>query len=92
VFANHFAPALNITRRFVGTEPLSPVTDAYNRQMMAFLPQKGIEVTMVERKTMDGGPISASRVRALLEEQKWEELARLVPPTTLEYLQKNYAK
>jgi len=46
----------------------------------------------VERKTMDGGPISASRVRALLEEQKWEELARLVPPTTLEYLQKNYAK
>ena len=30
--------------------------------------------------------------RALLEEQKWEELARLVPPTTLEYLQKNYAK
>ena len=41
---------------------------------------------------MDGGPISASRVRGLLEEQKWEELARLVPPTTLAYLQKNYTK
>ena len=26
IFANHFAPALGITRRFVGTEPLSPVT------------------------------------------------------------------
>jgi len=92
IFANHFAPALNITRRFVGTEPLSPVTDAYNRQMMEYLPKKGIEVTLVERKTMDGGPISASRVRALLEERKWEQLSRLVPATTLEYLQNKYGE
>jgi [citrate (pro-3S)-lyase] ligase len=92
VFANHFAPALNITRRFVGTEPLCQVTDAYNRQMLAILPQKGIEVTLVERKELDGGPISASRVRALLEEQKWEELSRLVPPTTLAYLREHYTK
>ena len=92
VFANHFAPALGITRRFVGTEPLSPVTDAYNRQMMDFLPKKGIEVTLVERKTIDGGPISASRVRALLEERKWEELSHLVPATTLEYLQNKYGQ
>ena len=91
VFANHFAPALNITRRFVGTEPLSPVTDAYNRQMMDFLPKKGIEVTLIQRKELDGGPISASRVRALLEERKWEELSRLVPETTLCYLKERFA-
>ena len=91
VFANHFAPALNITRRFVGTEPLSPVTDAYNRQMMGFLPKKGIEVTLIQRKELDGGPISASRVRALLEERKWEELSRLVPETTLCYLKERFA-
>ena len=49
-------------------------------------------MTLVERKTMDGGPISASRVRALLEERKWEELSHLVPATTLEYLQNKYGQ
>lgn len=90
IFANHFAPALGITRRFVGTEPLSPVTDAYNRQMMAFLPQKGIQVTIISRKELDGGPISASRVRALLETRDWAALERLVPPTTFAYLQARF--
>ncbi|MBQ3534535.1 MAG: [Clostridia bacterium] len=92
VFANHFAPALGITRRFVGTEPLSPVTDAYNRQMMAFLPKKGIQVTLIQRKELGGAPISASRVRALLEEQDWAQLETLVPPTTLSYLKEHYSK
>jgi len=92
VFANHFAPALSITRRFVGTEPLSPVTDAYNRQMMDFLPKKGIEVTLIQRKELGGAPISASRVRALLEEQDWAQLETLVPPTTLSYLKEHYIK
>ena len=92
VFANHFAPALGITRRFVGTEPLCAVTDAYNRQMLEILPQKGIEVTLIPRKEQDGAPISASRVRALLEEQNWAALETLVPPTTLDYLKKNYTK
>ena len=90
IFANYFAPALGITRRFVGTEPLSPVTDAYNRQMMAFLPQKGIQVTLIPRKELDGGPISASRVRALLETRDWAALERLVPPTTFAYLQARF--
>lgn len=92
VFANHFAPPLGITRRFVGTEPLSPVTDAYNRQMMDFLPKKGIEVTLIQRKELGGAPISASRVRALLEEQDWAQLETLVPPTTLSYLKEHYSK
>ncbi len=91
IFANHFAPALGITRRFVGTEPLSPVTDAYNRQMMAFLPTKGVEVTLIERKQQDGAPISASRVRALLEQKDWNALQALVPGTTLAYLKEKFA-
>ena len=90
IFANHFAPALGITRRFVGTEPLSPVTDAYNRQMMALLPQEGIQGTLIPRKERDGGPISASRVRALLETRDWAALERLVPPTTFAYLQARF--
>ncbi len=91
IFANHFAPALGITRRFVGTEPLSPVTDAYNRQMMDFLPKKGVEVTLIQRKEQDGAPISASRVRSLLEQKDWPALKALVPPTTLTYLKEKFA-
>ncbi len=91
IFANHFAPALGITRRFVGTEPLSPVTDAYNRQMMEFLPTKGVEVTLIQRKEQDGAPISASRVRALLEQKDWEMLQKLVPKTTFSYLKSKFA-
>ncbi len=91
IFANHFAPALGVTRRFVGTEPLSPVTDAYNRQMMTYLPPKGIEVTLIERKQQDGAPISASRVRALLEQKDWTALQKLVPETTFAYLKEKFA-
>ena len=44
-----------------------------------------------ERKELGGAPISASRVRALLEERNWAELQTLVPATTLAYLQEKFA-
>ena len=90
IFSSCFAPALHITRRFVGTEPLSPVTDAYNRQLMAFLPGRGVEVTLIPRKEQGGAPISASRVRALLAEGRVEETRALVPATTFAYLQAHF--
>ena len=33
IFTERIAPALHITRRFVGTEPFCPVTRAYNERM-----------------------------------------------------------
>ena len=86
IFAGTVAPVLGITRRYVGTEPLSPVTDAYNRALCSGLPSRGIEVREILRKEQDGAPISASRVRALLQEGKLSELEPLVPPTTYRYL------
>ncbi|MEG2074841.1 MAG: [citrate (pro-3S)-lyase] ligase, partial [Angelakisella sp.] len=35
IFARHTAPALGITKRFVGTEPLSPTTAIYNAALRA---------------------------------------------------------
>ncbi|MBR5390777.1 MAG: [Clostridia bacterium] len=90
IFCSYFAPALGITRRFVGTEPLSPVTEAYNRRMMVFLPPRGIQVTQFSRREQNGAPISASRVRALLAERDWPAIARLVPETTLSYLRERF--
>lgn len=82
VFGQRIAPALGITRRFVGEEPFCPVTAAYNAQMMETLPRWGVEVEVRPRK--DG--ISASRVRTLFAEGALEELRSMVPEVTYAYL------
>lgn len=98
LFRQHIAPALHITHRFVGTEPICAVTNEYNRQMHYWLEQAKIagdpiSVVEIERKTTQQEPISASRVRALYAEQNWQQLAQFVPESTLEYLQlKHYGK
>lgn len=86
LFAERFAGPLGITRRFVGQEPLDPVTASYNRQMHAVLPRYGIEVVELPRCAAGGVPVSASRVRALLAEGRLEEIRPLVPDATFAYL------
>ena len=88
VFTGYFAPKFGITHRFVGTEPLSPMTGAYNRALKQYLPQAGIELHEIPRLEAAGAPISASRVRALLREGNTAALSDLLPETTLQYLQK----
>ena len=92
LFARCFAQPMGITRRFVGTEPISPVTARYNETMKRFLPSQGVEVTEIERAGYGGEPISATRVRALLKEQGPDapELAELLPQTTLDVLRENW--
>ena len=86
VFANYYAPAFNITKRFVGTEPISPMTNMYNEALLKSLPQKGIEVVEIPRTEKENSPISASRVRALMKEGKWDEIKLLVPEATFNHL------
>ena len=90
IFAEKIAPALNITRRFLGTEPNCPVTRFYNEQMKLLLPGLGVEVIEIPRREMDGAAISASRVRALLNEKDFEAIGPLVPQSTLEYLKNTH--
>jgi len=86
LFAKHIAPFFHITRRFVGSEPLSPTTASYNAAMHQILPEHGIAVTELERVDAAGAPISATRVRALLAGGRTGELAGLVPDSTLAFL------
>lgn len=86
VFAQEIAPCLNVTKRFAGEEPFDNVTRQYNETMSRILPQYGIEFVEIPRKELDSEPISASRVRRLLDEKKFDELSGLVPQTTFEYL------
>ena len=90
IFGEKFAPALGITHRFVGTEPHSEVTNAYNAQMKAKLPGYGVEVHELARIENGGAAISASRVRALFEEGRLDEIRPLVPDTTYQYLLGRY--
>jgi len=88
IFAKYFAPKFGITRRYVGTEPLSPMTDQYNRALKAHLPGKGIELIEIPRLECSDAPISASAVRALMDAGDTDTLRKLVPDTTYQYLRK----
>ena len=86
LFCRHFAPALGISVRFVGQEPFCQVTASYNEQMKSYLPQHGVQVVEIPRIAVGAQAISASRVRALAAEQRYEEIRPLVPETTYRFL------
>ena len=89
LFATRIAPACGIQTRFVGEEPLDPMTAAYNETLCAILPVHDIAVRVTPRKTIADTPISASRVRALWREVRYGEIAPLVPEATLAYIREN---
>lgn len=80
------APALNLTRRYVGEEPFSAATGAYNEALRAILPAAGVELIVVPRTQAGGTPISASHVRQLIHDGQFEAIRPLVPKTTYDYL------
>lgn len=86
MFRVYFASELGITKRFVGTEPLCPVTAKYNLQMKDFFKATGIEIIEIPRVKLGGEEISASRVRRLMAMGDYEEIKSLVPPVTFNYL------
>ncbi|MCR4784614.1 MAG: [citrate (pro-3S)-lyase] ligase [bacterium] len=86
IFSNHIAPSLNIGIRWVGSEPLDPLTNAYNEVMRAVLEPSGIKVKLVERLDKNGTLVSASAVRNFLKTDQWDEVQKLVPPSTWKYL------
>ena len=86
IFSKYFVPKFGITDRFVGTEPLSPMTNMYNEALQAHLPEKGIRLSQIPRLEESGTPVSASAVRAHLDDGNMDALSKLVPQTTYEYL------
>ena len=87
IFTQYYAPKFRITRRYVGTEPLSAMTAEYNRALAEALPPHGIRLIQIPRKETGGAPISASAVRAALTQKDWDTVRSLVPKTTFDYLQ-----
>ncbi|MGX7243662.1 [citrate (pro-3S)-lyase] ligase [Enterococcus quebecensis] len=81
LFKERIAPVLAITTRFVGEEPLSPVTNIYNQAMEQVF-SSTLKLVVLPRKVEADEIISASRVRALMNEGAYEEIKTLVPETT----------
>ena len=88
IFAEYIAPALHITKRFLGTEPVDKVTGRYNETVSKVMPDYGITVKVVERLETEKESISAKSVRALIEQQNEEGLKALIPDSTMEYLKR----
>ncbi len=86
IFLKYFVPRLAITRRYVGTEPLSQMTNTYNEALRKRLSQTGLEFREIERKEFNGTPISASEVRRLIKQGETEHLKNIIPMTTMNYL------
>jgi len=86
IFAQHIAPSMKITSRYVGDEPYCLVTKAYNQAMLSILPEYHIDVLEMPRISIHGNIVSASRVRELIRLEEWEEIRILVPATTYQYL------
>jgi len=86
LFAQHIAPALGVTVRYVGSEPIDKLTARYNELMQQQLPQHGIDVKTVDRLVLDGQAVSASRVRQWMADASFCQAAALVPQTTDPFL------
>lgn len=90
IFGNIIAKCLNINVRFAGEEPIDAFTRQYNETMKRMLPERGIEFVEIPRVCKEEQVISASRVRKLLKEKKYEEISNLVPNTTYDYMKMKY--
>lgn len=96
LFRRYIAPALGITHRFVGSEPLDVVTNRYNEDMRHWLqqaefPAAAISVVELPRIKTGGRPISATEVRALLARRDFATIKELVPATTLQFLEDKFS-
>lgn len=92
LFASRIAPALGITRRYVGEEPYCQVTAAYNQALTDILPRYGVTVRVVERRRAEGEIISAATVREMIRNDDWHGIQRLVPTSTYAYLRSEQAR
>lgn len=86
IFGQYFREAFHLSRRFVGEEPFSKITRAYNEQMKKILPAYGITVTEIPRRRTGETVISATYVRKLFLEGAFSLLKSLVPETTYAFL------
>ena len=89
LFLENIVPTLQLTKRYVGQEPLSPVTSVYNDALRAAF-GKDLELVIIDRLSAGDEVVSATRVRAAIQSKNVDELKQLVPATTYHYLEEKH--
>ncbi len=79
------AKNLNISCRYIGSEPKSHVTGRYNTILKQELPAFGIDCVEVPRLTINEKYVSASDVRLAIKNYDKKLLRQLVPDSTYDY-------
>lgn len=92
IFGKYLCKGLNITTRYVGEEPYCNVTREYNETLKEELSKLNVKVEVIKRLKYDDVPISASKVRDLIKQQKLECVKEIVPIVTWEFLNSNIGK
>ncbi|NMM62178.1 [citrate (pro-3S)-lyase] ligase [Clostridium sp. P21] len=92
IFGEYFCKRLNIIKRFVGEEPYCNVTNTYNNTLKEVMPDYGVELIEIERKSYEGNYISASKVRELIKNDQMDQIKKIVPEITWKFLNSNKGK
>lgn len=85
LFRDQIAPALKITERYVGSEPLDPTTANYNQALAEVLPP-AVHLHVIERKQLCGTVISATRVRTAIKNNQLESVKKALPKTSWDFI------
>lgn len=87
LFAEQVAPALGITKRFVGSEPGDTVTQQYNMAMRYILPEFDIDYVEIPRIRLESGEaITATKAREWIKRKDWQACQAYLPEKTIEIL------
>ena len=85
LFKEKIAPILSIKSRYVGEEPLSPVTNLYNEELKRVF-GTDLKLTILPRLTRKQAVVSGTKVRQAFLQEDFDTVSQLVPATTLTYL------
>ena len=88
IFCKHIAKTLGITKRYIGTEPYSQVTNTYNEILKKELPRFGIGVEEISRLKIGETVVSASLVRNAIKTKDFVTVKNMLAKNTYEYLEK----
>lgn len=92
IFAKHIAKALNISKRYVGSEPYCKLTNIYNIVLKNILSENNIDLIELERLKLDDMYVSASKVRELLKNNSVDTVKKFVPKVTYDFLNSDEGK
>lgn len=89
LFKEKIAPRLSITKRFVGEEPYSEVTEVYNQAMKEVFNNE-IDLIVLPRLAIEGNIVSATKVREALKQKNQALLKQFLPESSYDYLKKKF--